>query len=82
MSRSARAGRAHRSGAAHAGRASRRAPTSPHGETDGCLAAGLTQGVEAHLPPGSRAEIVPEAGHFLHLERPAVVGRAVAGWLA
>jgi pimeloyl-ACP methyl ester carboxylesterase len=52
-----------------------------HGASDGCIDADLVQGVEAHLPPGSRADVVPGTGHFLHLERPAVVNRAIAGWL-
>lgn len=53
-----------------------------HGEADGCLGVDLLQGVEGHLPPGSRAEIVPGAGHFLQLEQPATVNRAVVEWLA
>jgi pimeloyl-ACP methyl ester carboxylesterase len=52
-----------------------------HGADDGCV-----------LPPtlddsrrfeGPRVlEIVPEAGHFLHVEKPTQVGRRVASWLA
>lgn len=52
-----------------------------HGGADGCLDAGLVRGVEGHLPPGSRAEVVAGAGHFLHLERPAAVDRAIVDWL-
>ncbi|MDN3358298.1 alpha/beta hydrolase [Actinomadura sp. DC4] len=52
-----------------------------HGSADGCLGVDQAQRVEDHLPPGSRAEIVPGAGHFLHLERPDVVNRLIVGWL-
>jgi pimeloyl-ACP methyl ester carboxylesterase len=34
-----------------------------------------------HLPPGSRTEFVPRAGHFLQLERPAVVNALILEWL-
>jgi len=52
-----------------------------HGSADGCLGAEQAEGVEEHLPPGSRAEIVPGAGHFLHLEEPATVNRLIVEWL-
>jgi pimeloyl-ACP methyl ester carboxylesterase len=32
--------------------------------------------------PGWRVEIVEGAGHFLHLEQPAVVNRLIASFLA
>jgi pimeloyl-ACP methyl ester carboxylesterase len=59
-----------------------------HGADDGCLGAdavlpgGDTAAVLAQLPPGSRAEIVPDAGHFLQLERPADVNARILAWLA
>jgi pimeloyl-ACP methyl ester carboxylesterase len=53
-----------------------------HGRDDGCLAASLAGDVAAHLPPGSRAEILPGAGHFVHLERPDAVNTLVVEWLA
>ncbi|MDA0637415.1 alpha/beta hydrolase [Nonomuraea sp. MCN248] len=53
-----------------------------HGERDGCLAPEMVKDALPHLPAGSRAELVPGAGHFLHLERPDVVNRLVLDWLA
>jgi Predicted hydrolases or acyltransferases (alpha/beta hydrolase superfamily) len=53
-----------------------------HGAADGCLDVGRVRDVERYLPPGSRAEIVPGTGHFLHLEEPAAVNGRVVDWLA
>ncbi|GAA3584616.1 alpha/beta hydrolase [Nonomuraea rosea] len=52
-----------------------------HGAQDGCLSAELAKDAASHLPPGSRAELVAGAGHFLHLERPAEVNRLILDWL-
>ncbi|MEU0564951.1 alpha/beta hydrolase [Nonomuraea sp. NPDC005983] len=52
-----------------------------HGGRDGCLGPDLVKDVLGHLPEGSRAEQVPGAGHFLHLERPDEVNRLVLDWL-
>ena len=52
-----------------------------HGADDGCMAVTLTEGTAEQLAPGSRLEVVPGTGHFLHLERPEVVNRAIVDFL-
>jgi pimeloyl-ACP methyl ester carboxylesterase len=44
-----------------------------HGDSDGCFPADAAAGAEEHLGPGSRREIVRDAGHFPHLEQPSDV---------
>ena len=53
-----------------------------HGTRDRALDVRLADGLADRLPPGSDVGIVPGAGHFLHLERPAEVGRKVLDFLA
>jgi pimeloyl-ACP methyl ester carboxylesterase len=53
-----------------------------HGEDDGCIQADLARRTERHLPPQSRVEIVPGAGHFLHLERPDDVNERIAAFIS
>jgi pimeloyl-ACP methyl ester carboxylesterase len=52
-----------------------------HGADDGALGAGLTAGADQLLPAGSRSAVIDRAGHFLHLERPDLIGACVADWL-
>jgi pimeloyl-ACP methyl ester carboxylesterase len=52
-----------------------------HGTDDGCMAVSLTEGTAEQLAPGSRLEVVPGTGHFLHLERPDVVNQAIVDFL-
>jgi pimeloyl-ACP methyl ester carboxylesterase len=33
------------------------------------------------LAPGSRVVVVPDAGHFLHLERPDEVNPQILAWI-
>lgn len=52
-----------------------------HGSDDGCLGAELIDdSLTSHLPPGSRAEIIQKAGHFLQVERPDQVNPAILSW--
>jgi pimeloyl-ACP methyl ester carboxylesterase len=72
---------------AYAGEQAAAADTPPqptlylHGARDGCLGAAFADGAEAFLSPGSRAQVVDEAGHFLHLERPEIVNASIVEWL-
>ena len=53
-----------------------------HGTDDGCMAASLADGVADVLAPGSRVELLPGTGHFLHLERPDVVNEAILDFVS
>jgi pimeloyl-ACP methyl ester carboxylesterase len=53
-----------------------------HGDTDGCMDASISLGIEGSLPPGSRREVVAGAGHFLHLDQPAAVNSLIRTHLA
>ncbi|NED50329.1 alpha/beta hydrolase, partial [Micromonospora aurantiaca] len=54
-----------------------------HGAEDGCLGTDVIDldAVRAALPPGSRGEFVPGAGHFLQLDRPKDVNAHILDWL-
>lgn len=52
-----------------------------HGSDDGCASADYTRWVEPSLPPGSRAEIVDGAGHFMQLDRPEDVARRIVDFI-
>ena len=49
-----------------------------HGEQDGCQHPEFGRRAADVLPPGSRTELIPGAGHFLQLEQPDEVNRLVA----
>jgi len=53
-----------------------------HGTDDGCMDVRLAASAEANLPPGSAVQLVEGTGHFLHLEKPAEVNRAIVGYLS
>ncbi len=54
-----------------------------HGADDGCMLASGAAGTSDVLTvAGSRVEIVPGAGHFLHLERPELVGNMICEFIA
>jgi pimeloyl-ACP methyl ester carboxylesterase len=52
-----------------------------HGAADGCVGVAATARAAAYLPDGSRREVIEGAGHFLHLERPDLIGGRIADWL-
>lgn len=51
-----------------------------HGRNDGCMGADLAEHADAFLAPGSRVEMVPGCGHFLHLEKPETVNAMIVDW--
>lgn len=53
-----------------------------HGDNDGAFGVEGVAGAEDELPAGSRVEIVPGTGHFLHLEKPAEINRMIHDWLS
>jgi len=52
-----------------------------HGERDGCIGPEMAEGQEAHFSALFEMVTLADAGHFLHLERPAVVNGAILRWL-
>jgi pimeloyl-ACP methyl ester carboxylesterase len=53
-----------------------------HGSRDGCIDPALVQDSGLHLAAGSRMEIVEGTGHFLHVEKPAVVNDRILAWIS
>jgi pimeloyl-ACP methyl ester carboxylesterase len=54
-----------------------------HGRSDGCMAPeAAAEASTALTHPGSRVELVDDAGHFLHVERPDAVNGLVVDFLA
>jgi pimeloyl-ACP methyl ester carboxylesterase len=53
-----------------------------HGRTDGCMGIEVAEMAAPFLTSeGSRMEVVDDAGHFLHLERPDVVNRLIVDFV-
>ncbi|MEY2567027.1 MAG: hypothetical protein QOE35_1556 [Actinomycetota bacterium] len=52
-----------------------------HGGLDGCCGVEVAAGAEASLPPGSEVVVVPDAGHFLQLEKPKEVNDRILRFL-
>ncbi len=52
-----------------------------HGADDGCIGPEVSEGMEASFPAGLQRVVVPNAGHFLHLEQPDVIAEHVLGFL-
>jgi pimeloyl-ACP methyl ester carboxylesterase len=52
-----------------------------HGERDGCIDPALVRDAGRHLAARSRMAIVEGAGHFLQVEKPAVVNSEILAWV-
>jgi pimeloyl-ACP methyl ester carboxylesterase len=53
-----------------------------HGARDGCIGGDLADGMEALFPNGLRKVVIPDAGHFVHQERPDEVNQTVLDFLS
>ncbi len=53
-----------------------------HGERDGCVGVELTEGLEGAYTRGVEVLRIPDAGHFVHQERPEVVNEALLRFFA
>lgn len=51
-----------------------------HGERDGCIGPEMAEGQEEYFSALFETLTLADAGHFLHLERPAEVNEAVLRW--
>ena len=52
-----------------------------HGERDGCQLPAIASRASDFLRQPSRFEMVMDAGHFLHLERPAAVNDLITAFI-
>lgn len=50
------------------------------GADDGCIPPVMFADAKRALAAGSRVEVVPDAGHFMHLEQPDLVARLALEW--
>jgi len=48
-----------------------------HGSTDGCVAAAYASSALGFLSQGSEVDVIEDAGHWLHLEKPQEVNRRI-----
>ncbi len=53
-----------------------------HGRRDGCIGVELLDGMASLFPGGLETLLVPDAGHFLHQERPDLVNAKLLEFLA
>lgn len=60
-------------------------PTQPvlylHGATDGCIGVELAHDARDRKPDNAEVTIIDGAGHFLQLEQPGRVNRAILNWV-
>jgi pimeloyl-ACP methyl ester carboxylesterase len=52
-----------------------------HGRDDGCLGLEVVGPVTDHLSPGSEMAVIDDAGHFLQVEQPDVVGERILAFV-
>lgn len=52
-----------------------------HGQKDGCIGVETLDGMEAVFPKGLAKMVVPDAGHFLHQEKPEAVNEPLVAFL-
>ena len=52
-----------------------------HGATDGCIGVELAHDADARKPENAKVMIIDDAGHFLQLEQPEQVNRAILDWV-
>lgn len=52
-----------------------------HGVKDGCIGVELSEGIEQYFPKGLRKEIIADAGHFTHQEKPDEINRILLEFL-
>jgi pimeloyl-ACP methyl ester carboxylesterase len=64
-----------------AGRRAERPTLYLHGRDDGCIRAELAVHASDLLARGSRLLLIEDAGHFLHLEKPAEVNEEILAWV-
>jgi pimeloyl-ACP methyl ester carboxylesterase len=53
-----------------------------HGAHDGCVKVELAKTALQYLAEGSQVSVVPDAGHFLHLEKPAEVNAKILAFVS
>src|SRR5215469_2572171 len=53
-----------------------------HGAADGCIRVELARRAENLLAPSSQMIVIENAGHFLHLEKPAEVNKHILAWVS
>jgi len=53
-----------------------------HGADDGCVGLDVVDLARANLPSNVAVEVVEGAGHFLHVERPDLVGARIVEFLS
>lgn len=53
-----------------------------HGARDGCISAELARGAAEFLSAESQMAVIEDAGHFLHVEKPAEINARIVGWVS